>query len=98
MAQKFKYMPSCKMNYVQQGVVFFTCQNFRYLEKEKQDKIRAFCTEIGGGDGMKRQAILTYMTTHISWRACCDRFYISDATLDRLRRRFYALWKERWKE
>ena len=95
MAQKFKSMPACRMSYVQQGIVFFTCQNFRALDDATKDKIRAICTECGAGDGMKRKAILTYMTTRISWRECCDRHYISDATLDRLRRRFYELWKER---
>ena len=95
MAQKFKFMPSYKMSYTQQGVVFFACQNFRNQPKELQDEIRAIATVCGGGDGMKRKAILTYMTTRISWRECCDRHYISDATLDRLRRRFYQLWKER---
>ena len=96
MAQRFKFMPSCRMSYVQQGTVYFTCQSFRLQTPEVQAKIRAICTECGGGDGMKRQAILTYMTTGISWRECCDRYCISDATLDRLRRRFYALWRERF--
>lgn len=96
MAQRFKFMPSCPMSYVQQGVVYFTCQSFSLQTPEVQTKIRAICTECGGGDGMKRKAILTYMTTKISWQECCDRYYISDATLDRLRRRFYMLWRERF--
>lgn len=97
MATKFKFMPSVRMNYVQQGEMFFRCQNYRKLPEAEQEKIRSICTEVGGGDGMKRKAILTYMTTRISWRECCDRHFISDATLDRLRRRFCELWKERMK-
>ena len=41
---------------------------------------------------MKRRAILEWMTTRISWRECCDRNHISDATLDRLRRAFFNEW------
>lgn len=93
MGKRFKYMRAVPLSYEQQGMVWFTCQTYRRQPQEVQAKIRAICTRIGGGDGMKRKAILTYMTTRASWRECCDRFFISDATLDRLRRAFYTEWR-----
>ncbi len=92
MGKRFKYMRSVPLSYEQQGAIWFTCQTYRRQPEDVQARIRAICTRIGGGDGMKRRAILAYMTTRISWRECCDRHFISDATLDRLRRAFYVEW------
>ena len=91
--KKFKYMPSLPMTYAQQGAIWFTCQTFRNQPKEVQLKIRELCTDIGGGDAMKRKAILAFMTTRISWRECCDKHYISDNTLHLMRRRFFEEWR-----
>ena len=93
MGKRFKYMRALPLSYEEQGAIWFTCQTFRRQPPEVQAKIRAVCTRVGGGDGMKRRAILAFMTTHITWRECCMRYYISDATLDRLRRAFYTEWR-----
>ena len=92
MGKRFKYMRSVPLSYEQQGALWFTCQTYKHQPKEVQDRIRAICTDVGGGDGMKRKAILAYMTTRMSWRECCDRHYISDKTMERLRRSFYTEW------
>lgn len=92
MGKRFKYMRSLPLSYEAQGAIWFTCQTFRWQPENIRAKIRAICTHVGGGDGMKRRAILAFMTTRISWRECCDRHFISDATLDRLRRAFFMEW------
>jgi len=92
LGKKFKHLRSVPLSYEQQGAIWFTCQTYRRQPPEVQARIRAVCTRVGGGDGMKRKAILALMTTRISWRECCDRHFISDATLDRLRRAFFAEW------
>ena len=94
MGKRFKFLPSVPLSYQEQGRIFFTCQTYRKQPEEVQAKIRAVCTLVGGGDGMKRRAILDFMTTRKSWRECCMTYYISDATLDRLRRAFYREWGE----
>lgn len=93
MAQKFKYMRSLRMTYAEQGKCFFTCRNYERLDRIEQERIRSICASCGAGDDAKRRAIFTFMTTDISFRECCLRYYISDSTLDRLRRKFYELWK-----
>ncbi len=92
MGKRFKYMRSVPLSYQQQGAIWFACQTFRQQTPETQARIRAICTRVGGGDGMKRRAILAYMTTRIGWRECCTRYYVSDSTLDRLRKAFYTEW------
>ncbi len=87
--KKFKYMPSCPLSYQEQGAIWFTCQTYRRQPEEIRAKIKAVCTRVAGGDGMKRKAILCFMTTRASWRECCDRHFISDDTLNRLRKAFY---------
>jgi len=94
MAQKFKFMPSVKLRYAEQGYIYFVCQRYRHLDEGTRAMIRGICRDISGGDRFKEQAILCFMTTGISWVACCQRYYISDAGLDRLRRRFFMRWKE----
>lgn len=91
--KRFRYLPGVKLDYQAQGAIWFTCQTYRRQPPEVQAKIRAICSRVSGGDSMKRRAILAYMTTRASFRECCDRHYISDATLDRLRRAFYAEWR-----
>lgn len=93
MAQKFKYMRALCLSYEEQGECFFTCKRFEQLDRIEQDRIRRICAACGAGDDAKRCAIFTFMTTGISFRECCMRYYISDSTLDRLRRKFYELWK-----
>lgn len=93
MATKFKYMRSLKLSYAEQGEIFFRCQNYRKQDEKTQEHIRGLCVMCGGGDGQKRQAIFELMTTRKSWRAVCMEHYVSDATLDRLRRKFFTEWK-----
>lgn len=93
MAQKFKFMRTVGLSYEEQGECYFTCQRYAKLDRIERERIESICRSVSAGDDVKRQAILAYMTTRISWRETCARFYVSDSTLDRLRRRFYELWK-----
>ena len=93
MAVKFKYMPSLSQSYERQGEIFFTCRNYHNLLPHQQQRIRDICEEAAGGNGFKRAALLEFMTTGASWRYVCIRYYISDSTLERMRKEFYRLWE-----
>ena len=93
--KKFKYMPAVPLSYEAQGLIYFTCRDYKQQPEAVRSRVRRVCAECADGDPAKERAIFTFVTTRISWRECCDRHYISDATLDRLRRRFYSLWGER---
>ncbi len=93
MPKKFRMLKNCPLDYAEQGYVFFRCQRWQFLPRIERERIKALCRRIAEGDEHKEQAILALMTTSESWRAVCMRYYVSDATLDRLRRRFYAGWE-----
>ena len=91
MATKFRYVPSCNLSYRQQGLVWFKAQAYKRLENAEKAKLRAACREAGGEYDA---AIFEYMTTTASWRYVCEKHHISDATLQRVRKRFYEVYSK----
>lgn len=87
-------MPAVPLSYEEQGLIYFTCRDYKRQPEAVKKRVRRVCARCADGDAAKEKAIFTFMTTRVSWRECCDRHFISDATLDRLRRRFYVLWGE----
>lgn len=86
MATRFRYVKSSRLSYKRQGLVWFQCQNYKRLSKREQEKIRRAAERAGGEHAA---AILDYMTTDASWRWVCVNHFISDATLQRIRKKFY---------
>lgn len=89
MKAEFKRLRGVSKSYDEQGQIFFACRNFASQPKKMQEKIRRLCDKAGGE---YREALFRFLTTNISWQRTCMEFYISEATLCRIRRRFYELW------
>ena len=89
MAARFKYLRAVPRSYAQQGEIYFTCINYKRQPEAVKAKIRRLCTQAGGEYAA---ALLEYLTTDSSWQGICDKYYISDRTLQRCRERFYNLW------
>lgn len=90
MASRFKYLRAVRnKNYIQQGVIYFTLQDYARQSAKTKEKILALCDKAGGEYAA---GLLEYLTTDADWRYICDKHFISSATLDRIRVKFYELW------
>ena len=90
MAAKFKFLRAVQgKSYVQQGEIYFTCRNYRQQPQQVRARIDDLCRKAAGEYW---KALREYLTTDADWRYICDKHYISSATLDRIRIRFYELW------
>lgn len=86
---KFRFLPSVRKSYEQQGEIFFACRNYARQPAEVRNKIDRLTAEAGGEHA---QALRAYLTTRASWERVTMEYHVSAATLDRIRRRFYELW------
>lgn len=89
MKAEFKRLRNISKTYDQQGEIFFTCRNYNSQPKKVREKIQKVCEKAGGDYA---QELFVYLTTDISWTQLCMDYYISESTLNRIRRRFYELW------
>lgn len=88
MATRFKYLPSVRKSYAEQGKIFFDCQNYSRQPAEIRAKIDELIQEAGGEYA---DALRAYLCTRASWERVTMDYYVSGSTLDRIRRRFYEL-------
>ena len=86
---RFKFLPSVKKSYEQQGEIFFTCLNYARQPAEVRTILDRLCFEAAGEHAA---ALHAYLTTRASWEQVTMRYNLSSSTLDRIRRRFYELW------
>lgn len=89
MKPEFKRLRGVSKSYDEQGAIFFACRNYSRQPKRIQEKIRRLCERAGGEYS---DALFHFLTTDISWQRTCMDYYISEATLCRIRRRFYESW------
>lgn len=87
--KQFKKLKSVPKSYEEQGYIYFTCQGYRRAPPYMRQKIDRLCLAAGGEYA---KALKEYMTTRADWITICRKYSVSQATLDRARRRFYALW------
>lgn len=87
--KRFRYLKSVRKTYEEQGAIYFLCATYRRQPKAVRERIERLCERVGGD---LAPALLCYLTTGADWISVCDRFNISSATLERLRRAFYEAW------
>lgn len=87
----FRFKRSVKATYNQQGFIYFYSKRFAELTPEKQKTIKTICREAGGDYSA---AVLEAVTTERSATAICMRHNLSESTLERAVRRYYALFYE----
>jgi hypothetical protein len=89
MEKKFKLLRSVKKSYEEQGYIFFCCRNYGQQPQKLQARIDKLCEQAGGEHAAALKAMLC---SAISSVAVCDAYHLSEATLNRVRNRFYSLW------
>ena len=90
MASHFRYLRAASnKSYIQQGEIYFACQNYKQQTEEMKKRIDETCERAGGEYA---GALKEYLTTEADWRYICERYYLASATLARIRLRFYELW------
>lgn len=89
MNREFKILRGVSKTRAEQGKIFYTCMNYQNETERVQAKIRRLCREAGGDYA---DELFLFLTTDISWQKLTTDYFISEATLCRIRRRFYELW------
>lgn len=87
----FKKRRGIKVPYNKQGLIYFTCMNFKNLPEDKQNNIVNLCREVAGEYADALLLLLTDDTKNI--HAVAMRYYTSESQLYRFRKRFYERYK-----
>lgn len=87
----FKKRRGIKIPYNKQGLVYFTCVNYKDMPEDIQEKIKKLCCDIGGEEYYE---VLFKVVTDSSKsiRSLAMEYYISEMSLYRFRKQFYELW------
>lgn len=83
----FRYKKSVGGSYARQGYIYFTSLRYRELPEKRRARIRKLCEECGGEYA---GALLEFVTTERGAVAVCMEHHLSQSTLERAVRRYYA--------
>jgi glutathione peroxidase-family protein len=89
MGKKFKQLRSVGKSYEEQGYIYFCCRNYRRQPQKVRARIDELCEQAGGEHAEALKAVLCSAVSSV---AVCDKYHLSEATLNRVRNRFYSLW------
>lgn len=87
--KRFKWLRSVHKTYDAQALIFYTCMNYDEQPEAIRRKIRKVAQRAAEEYA---DALLEFLTTQADFRYVCTKYSISDRTLERIRRRFYAMW------
>lgn len=87
----FKKRRGIKLPYNEQGLIYFTCMNIKYLSEEEQQKILNLCREVAGEYAEALYIMLTDDTKNV--HAVALQHYTSESQLYRYRNKFYDRYK-----
>jgi len=88
---RFRYKRGIPVDYEQQGYIYFTSRRFKQLSRGQQEKIRRLCREAGGEHS---DALFAFVTTDSGAVEVCDRYFISESTLERAVKKYYLAFQE----
>ena len=83
----FKKKKSIKLPYIKQGLIYFTCINYKDLPNEVQEKISNLCFLVAGEDYAALFELLT--DRYKGLELIASEHYISERRLSDYRKRFY---------
>lgn len=86
----FKKRRGIHIPYEQQGLIYFTCVNYKIMPEQIQLKIKKLCAEVG-----KEHAEVLYRVvtdSNKSIRALAMEYHISETQLYHYRKKFYEAW------
>ena len=84
---KFRYRRAVPLDYDTQRHIYFLLSRFHRLDKEEQKIIREICRKAAG---VYAPAVLEYVTTDRTSVAVCDKYRLSESTLERMVKRYYV--------
>ena len=85
----FKKLRGIDLSYERQGFVRFCCLTYNDQPQETQDRILNLCIRSGKDN---YQALFEFMTTRKSAVSIAAKYFITDMTLYRMRKKFYYAW------
>lgn len=85
----FKKRRGIKLPYNKQGLIYFTCMNYRDMP-EMEIKIKNLCDDIGKEHSEVLWQVMTNGSKSI--RALAMDYHISETQLYHYRKRFYEAW------
>ena len=87
----FKKRRGIHIPYNKQGLIYFTCMNFKDMPEYIQQKITQLCNDIGGED--YAEVLFAVVTdSNKSIKALSMEHHISEMNLYRYREKFYEAW------
>lgn len=86
----FKKRRGIKLPYNKQGLIYFTCVNYRDFPEEVLQKIEMLCDEIGKEHSDVLFEVMTNSSKSI--RALAMDYHISETQLYHYRKKFYESW------
>ncbi len=88
----FKKRRGIKLPYNKQGLIYFTCVNYKDMPEDVQNKIINLCNEVGKQHADVLFAVVTNSSKSI--RSLSIEYHISEMSLYRYRKKFYEAWYE----
>lgn len=86
----FKKRRGIKLPYNKQGLIYFTCVNYRSMPIHIQDKIMRLCHEVGKENAEVLFEVMTDSSRSV--RSLAIEYHISERNLYRYRKKFYEMW------
>ena len=86
----FKKYSSIRIPYLKQGLIYFTCMNYKFMPTDIQQKITNLCMEVGKEDYKALYELLTNDRKTVM--SISMEYYISEKRLRKMRKRFYEKW------
>lgn len=83
----FRYKRSVPVSYERQGYIYFKSRCYPSLPEKEKRRIKDLCMEVGGIYG---QALFEFVTSGKSAASVCMRHHLSESTLARCVRKYYA--------
>lgn len=85
----FRKMRGIRKSYIEQGLIYFTCQNYNTCTRREREKIEGICMRAGGAD---YAALFEVITTRRTIKEIAERHHVSESGLYRMRKKFYEWW------
>lgn len=87
----FRYKKSVPLSYEEQGYIYFTSRRYKKQPEDTQLLIHRLCRQCGGE---YHRALFDFVTTDVGATAVCNRYFLSQSTLERLVKKYYMAFSE----
>lgn len=89
---KFREIRGIRVNYEQQGLIFFTLATYRWQPRSVRDQIDKKIEMVAKGDRVYIQAMRDWLINGVGWSEITNRGGVVAGTLVRYRKRLYEGW------